>query len=361
MPGGDQPVRLALGLALAVVAAAALRASPPEAPWFPAPVPAGLPAVPVPADNPLTPDKVALGEKLFFEQALSADGKIHCGSCHHPDRYFTDGAALSTGIGGQLGEHNAGSVVNAAYAGHLLWDGRSLSLEDQALYPVTHPREMNNTQEKVVAALGANPAYPPLFARAFGDAGITWPRVAQALASFERTILSGDSPFDRYMAGETAALSTVARNGLEIFRGKAGCVRCHTHTPESPFFSDFAFHNTGVGWADGPDLGRYHVTKEREDKGAFRTPSLRNVAKTAPYMHDGKLATLQEVVAFYGKGGGANPFLDERIQPLALTPTEVAELIAFLESLTGDITYRRSGSPVASEVQPDRASQGGKP
>lgn len=321
-------------LAAAVVLLIAAAPAPP-------PVPAGLPAVPVPADNPLTPDKIALGERLFFEPALSADGTIHCGSCHDPERYFTDGAALSKGVGGQLGEHNAGTVVNAAYAAHLLWDGRSLSLEDQVRYPVTHPREMNNTQEKVVAALAADPAYPPLFARAFGDPEVTWTRVAQALASFERTILSGGSPYDRWAAGDAGALSASARNGLELFQGRAGCAGCHKVGPESPFFSDFAFHNTGVGWADGPDLGRYNITKEREDKGAFRTPGLRNVAKTAPYMHDGKMATLREVAEFYVRGGGPNPFLDERIRPLDLTDSEIADLIAFLESLTGEITYRR--------------------
>lgn len=340
-PAAERRRGLALSAAVTALLALRLAAAGPAGPA----IPVGLPPVPVPADNPLTPAKIALGEKLFFETALSADGAVSCASCHQPERYFTDAAALSKGAGGQLGERNAGSVLNAAYAGSLLWDGRSVSLEDQARYPITHPKEMNNTPEKVVATLAARPDYPPLFASAFGDEAVTWQRVSQALASFQRTLLTGGSPFDRWMAGDAGALGEPARRGFTLFQGKAGCVQCHTYRPESPFLSDFEFHNTGAGWTDEPDLGRFQVSKERADKGAFRTPSLRNVARTAPYMHDGRMQTLAEVIDFYGRGGTANPFLDERIRPLALTAEEKADLLAFLESLTGEMTYRRQTAP----------------
>lgn len=317
--------------------------------------PAGLPPVPVPADNPLTPAKVALGEKLFFEPRLSGDGTLSCASCHRPEHYFTDGIPRSAGVGGQHSDRNSSTVLNAAYAPILLWDGRSNGLEDQVRYPVTHPREMNNTQQKVVEALTADPAYPPLFAEAFGDGAVTWERVARAIASFERTLVSGSSPFDRHMAGDAQALSAEARRGFELFRGKAGCVQCHQYSAESPFFSDFQYHNTGIGWAGTPDLGRYELTKEREDKGRFRTPSLRNIARTAPYMHDGQMATLQDVVAYYARGGEPNPFLDEKVQPLELSEGERADLVAFLESLTGEIPYRVSQGPAPDRPAGERA------
>jgi cytochrome c peroxidase len=324
---------IALGRGLLDARASATADVPPLAPL-------GLPPVPIPADNPLTPAKIALGEMLFFERALSVDGTVNCASCHKPDRFFADETPFSAGVGAQLGARNAVTVLNAAYASHLLWDGRSLSLEDQVRYPVTHPREMNNTQEKAVKALAANPVYPALFKEAFGDETIAWDRVTKALASFERTLVAGNAPFDRYVAGDRAAMSEAAVRGFARFTGPAGCTTCHAYSKESPFFSDFEFHNTGVGWTQSPDLGRYEVSKAREDKGAFRTPSLRNVAKTAPYMHDGSLTTLSAVIDYYVRGGDKNPFLDEHIAPVALSGTDKADLIAFLESLTGEVTYR---------------------
>jgi cytochrome c peroxidase len=305
-----------------------------------APPPPGLPPVPVPANNPLTPAKIALGEQLFFERALSVDGTVNCATCHKPDHFFSDETPRSAGVGAQLGTRNAVSVLNAAYASYLLWDGRSLSLEDQVRYPVTHPREMNNTQEKVVKALSANPVYPPLFKEAFGDETIAWDRITKAIASFERTLVAGNAPFDRYMAGDRAAIPEAAVRGFARFSGSAGCTHCHKYDKANPFFSDFEFHNTGVGWSQSPDLGRYELSKAREDKGAFRTPMLRNVAKTAPYMHDGSLTTLSQVIDHYARGGDKNPFLDEHITPLTLTEADKADLIAFLESLTGEVTYR---------------------
>jgi cytochrome c peroxidase len=303
------------------------------------PLPAGLPPVPIPANNQLTPAKVSLGRKLFLDPRLSADGTISCASCHKPEHFFADETPLSKGIREQNGERNAGSVLNAAYASHLLWDGRSLSLEDQVRYPVTHPREMNNTQDAVIKYISADPTYQEMFKQAFGDEKIDWERVTKAIASFERTLLTGNSAFDRFMSGDRASISKAAKRGFELFRGSAGCINCHSYSRESPFFSDFAFHNTGVGWAGSPDLGRYEVSKEREDKGAFRTPSLRNVARTGPYMHDGQMQSLQDVLEFYSSGGGKNPFLDKQLHPLNLSADARADLIAFLESLTGSVTY----------------------
>lgn len=312
-------------------------------------VPLGLGAVPVPQDNPVTVAKIVLGERLFFDRRLSADGSVSCASCHRPDRFFADDVPLSTGIAGKLGDRNAPSLLNAAYAPRLMRDGRSPSLEDQVRYPITHAREMNTSERAVVAFLSAEPSYAGYFARAFGDSAITWERVAQAIASFERTLLTGNSPFDRFMAGDKRALSESAQRGFDLFRKDAGCAECHHYSAERPFFSDFDFHNSGVGWQSSPDLGRYEVTKAREDKGAFLTPSLRNVAKTGPYMHDGRLATLVEVLDHYARGGETNPFLDARIRPLSLTIAERADLIAFLESLTGETTYhpRLNGSTAA--------------
>jgi cytochrome c peroxidase len=299
----------------------------------------------MPADNPLTPAKVALGERLFFDPALSSDGKISCSSCHPPQHAFSDQVPFSTGTGGQLGPRNAPSILNAAYFSRLLWDGASQGLEDQVRYPVTHPREMSMTNSKVVKAVEAQADYRPLFAAAFGDEKISWERIRDGIASFERTLVAGDSPFDRFFfASDTAALPAPARRGWELFQGKAGCAECHRFTRESPFFTDSEFHNVGVGWAsDKPDLGRYDVTKEKDDRGRFRTPSLRNVALTAPYMHDGSVATLAEVVAFFDRGGLPNSYLDARIKPLQLTAEERADLVAFLETLSSPPVYQPKG------------------
>lgn len=318
--------------------------------------PLGLPPVPVPSDNPSSAPTAALGERLFFETGLSSDGAVSCGTCHRPERYFADGATVSKGVLGKTGDRNAPSILNAAYASHLLWDGRSLSLEDQVRYPVTHPREMDSSQKRVIAFLSADPAYVSMFNRAFGDEAVTWERVARAIASFERTLLTGNAPFDRYVAGRGNAIPKSARRGFELFRGKAGCINCHHYSRERPLFSDFEFHNTGVGWAASADLGRYEISKARADKGAFRTPSLRNVAKTAPYMHDGRMHSLREVIDYYSQGPAQNPFLDRQLHALNLAEAEKADLIAFLESLTGVVTY----APLLGE-RAGRAERGARP
>jgi cytochrome c peroxidase len=324
----------------------------------PPPLPLGLPPVPIPAANPLTAAKVALGEKLFLDPGLSTGRHVSCASCHQPDHFFVDAVPLSKGMLGLDGSRNAGSVLNAAYAPHLLSDGRAKSLEDQVRYPVTNPLEMNTTPGQVVSYVSSEPSYAPFFTQAFGDAAVTWERLTGALASFERTLLSGNSAFDRAMAGDGAALPAQAQRGWELFRGRAGCIGCHAYSPQSPFFTDFSFHNTGVSWFPAapepsvrltPDLGRYWTTRDRKDIGAFRTPGLRNVARTAPYMHDGKMSTLGEVLDFYSRGPQKNPFLDPRIRPLGLTAEEKADLISFLEALTGDVTYRpRAAAGVAA-------------
>jgi cytochrome c peroxidase len=339
------PLAAAVAVGLALLAAAAEIGGEP----LPA-VPRGLPPVPVPAHNPVTPAKVELGEKLFFDSGLSADRHVSCGGCHRPERFFVDVPRLSKGVIGVDGARNAGSVLNAAYSPYLLTDGRARSLEDQVQYPVTNPLEMNNTPAAAVSYVASEPSYHPLFARAFGDESVTWERLTEAIASFERTLLTGNSAFDRYVAGDGTALSEQARRGWELFRGRAGCAHCHAYGPDRPFFTDFDFHNTGVAWFPAtpepptkrptPDLGRFWVSRDRKHMGAFRTPSLRNVAETAPYMHDGGMATLAEVLDFYSRGPRENPYLDPRIRPLALTAEEKAELIAFLGSLTGEVTYR---------------------
>jgi cytochrome c peroxidase len=342
-----KPVWLFIGVLLAVAffrLALALEGGEPAA---------GLPPVPAPEDNPVTPAKVALGEKLFFDPGLSSDGAVSCASCHRPELYFADDRALSRGIGQRLGERNTPSLLNVGYTPSLLWDGRSVSLEDQVRYPVTHPHEMNMTPEKVEDYLTASPDYPALFKAAFGEDWIAWENVCQALASFERTLRSGNSPFDRFMAGSAGALEPGARRGWDLFRGKAGCVGCHPYDGQSPFFTDFQFHNIGIGWsAAKPDLGRYQITKARGEKGAFRTPSLRNVARTAPYMHDGSLPDLAAVIDHFAAGGEANPLLDPRIRAFELSEHEKRDLIAFLESLTGEVTYRQAAMARAAGTHP---------
>lgn len=302
-------------------------------PWF------GLPPVPQPEENPSTPAKILLGKKLFSDPGLSSDGTVSCAHCHRPDRFFADDRRYSTGVGGKSGDHNTPTLVNAAYSASLMSDGRSTSLEDQVRYPVTHPREMGMTTEQVEDYLTASADYPELFRVAFNQDWIGWEEVCQALAAFERTLVSGDAPFDRYFAGAAFAIPTAAARGWELFRGKAGCITCHHYAAESPFFTDFDFHNSGIGWSgDRPHLGRYQITKTRADKGAFRTPTLRNVAGTSPYMHDGSLPDLAAVLEHYDRGGSPNPLLDPRLRPLGLTTAEKEDLLAFLGSLTSVTT-----------------------
>jgi cytochrome c peroxidase len=298
-------------------------------------VPVGLgPDLQAPPDNPMTREKVELGRALYYDGRLSKNGDVSCATCHDPDKGFTDQMPVSTGHEGQKGARSAPPVTNATYSYVQFWDGRAATLEDQALGPIQNPIEMANTMEGTVATIAAIPGYGRLFEAAYGDPAVTPERIAQAIASFERTVLSGTSRWDRYMAGDPAAMSEAEIRGWDLFRGKAQCTLCHA----GQTFSDSDFHNLGVGMAAAePDLGRFAVTGDDADRGAFKTPMLRDVTLTAPYMHDGSQATLEEVIDFYNRGGEPNPWLDPKIRPLGLTAQEAADLAAFLRALDGEI------------------------
>ncbi len=305
--------------------------------------PLGLPPVPIPADNPPTADAIALGRRLYFEKQLSSDNTFSCGSCHSPYIRFADGLKVASGVGAQQGTRNTPTVLNAAYRLTQFWDGRATSLEQQAGFPIANPIEMNLPHEMVVAKLSADPSYLNEFAKVFGPGPITMDKLQKAIASFERTLLSGNAPFDRYQyGGDKSALSAAALRGLTIFTDpqRGNCAACHTMGERFALFTDDQFHNLGTGMdASGElkDVGRFTQTKIEAERGAFRTPSLRNVAQTAPYLHDGSLKTLTEVIDFYIGGGNSNPHLDPAIKPLKLSAQDRTDLIAFLEALTGEL------------------------
>lgn len=296
-------------------------------------IPLGLGALmPVPEGNRITTARVALGRRLFFEPGLSRDRTLSCASCHRPERAFSDGRVRAIGIDAQPGRRNVPSLVNCAYRDAMFWDGRADTLEQQALQPIENPGEMGHSTAIVVQQLRDDPSYRAAFESAFGSSGVDAERLAQAIASFERSIVAADTPFDRHaLLGDHTALSEAARRGFELFEGKARCAFCH----EGRLFSDGQFHNTGVGWGEEPvDLGRFEATGRAEDRGRFRTPSLRELVHTAPFMHDGRIPTLADVVDFYDRGAGANLYLDAKIQPLGLTGSEKADLVEFLESIS---------------------------
>ena len=274
--------------------------------------------LPVPEGNPLTREKIALGRKLFFDKRLSRDGTVACATCHDPARAFSDGRPVPTGMNAIRGARNAPALINRGYGRHFFWDGRAPTLELQVVQPIRNPTELGLTDEEVERRTGRTVA-----------------EVTAALASYVRTIRSGDSRFDRYTAGERNALTPLEKSGLDVFRGRGGCTTCHL----GPSFTDEQFHNTGVAWHDGRllDPGRFNVTGAPRDRGAFKTPTLREVARTAPYMHDGSLATLEAVVDFYSEGGRANPFLDPEMRPRDFTIEEKRALVAFLRALTGRV------------------------
>lgn len=294
-------------------------------------IPRGLPSRPTtPADNPLTREKVTLGRRLFSDPILSGDRTISCASCHIPDRGFAGSEAVAAGVRGQKNRRNAPTLLNIAFSPALFWDGRAATLEEQALQPIADPREMASSPEEAVTRLRADASYVAQFRAAFADE-VTMLNLARALASFERTLLSGDSAVDRFRAGQVADLNDDAKQGLWLFEGRGGCWRCHSGST----FSDGRFHNTGVGWGAG-DLGRYEVTRREPDRGAFKTPTLRDVARTAPYMHDGSIATLEDVVRYYGKGGNPNHNLDRDLRPVDFSDADVRQLVAFLKALTSN-------------------------
>ncbi len=307
-------------------------------------VPLGLPPVPIPPDNPPTEETIALGRRLYYDPGLSVDGTISCATCHAPNLGFGDGKALSNGVDGKLGTRSAPTVVNAAYNTLQFWDGRSASLEKQAEGPMANPVEMGHTLEGVVKFAQSDPTYRELFLKAWGTEQITIDLVTKSIASFERTVVIGNSPFDRfYYGGDKKALSLAAQRGLKLFLNpkKGNCSVCHVIGKKYALFTDNKFHNIGVG-ADTSgnfaDVGLYAQSRNTADMGAFKTPTLRNIAETAPYMHDGSQATLKDVVDHYVGGGTSNPHLDKEIHALDfLTFNERSDLKAFLESLTGTL------------------------
>ena len=289
----------------------------------------------IPEDNPLTSEKVKLGRKLFGDKILSRNRKLACKGCHQPKKAFTDGRAKAVGVYGRQGNRSVPTLVNRAYGRAFFWDGRTSTLEEQVIKPIESESEMDMTVPEVVERLKHKRRYRKMFRQAFGRE-INGQDLARALASYVRTIYSGDSPFDRYIYGDRNALSDEARRGLRIFRGKGNCTACHV----GPTLSDEEFHNTGVAWRNSKflDDGRYTVTKLEKDRGKFKTPTLREIARTAPYMHDGSLTALKDVVDFYSDGGRENPYRDEEIRSLQLTAREKRGLLAFLKSLTGKVS-----------------------
>jgi cytochrome c peroxidase len=290
---------------------------------------------PVPEDNPLTEAKVQLGRRLFFDPILSVDRTVSCASCHDPAHGFASKDRTSLGVRGQRGTRNTPSILNVAYAKSILWDGRSASLEQQVFNPIENPEEMGNTLDEVVRRLNSDDSYLQHFDAIFPD-GVTAQNLARAIASFERTLLLGNTKPDAFKhEGDIAGMTDPEQHGMWLFESKARCWRCHSGRN----FSDNDFHNTGVAWfnkpdADPSDLGRHAVTKLAADRGKFKTPPLRGVARTAPYMHDGSLATLDDVIDFYNRGGGKNPNLDPAVSLLNLSQEEMADLVAFLKALS---------------------------
>jgi cytochrome c peroxidase len=296
--------------------------------------PRGLPLFEVPEDNAPTAAKVALGKQLYFDKRLSRDNTLSCASCHDPAKGFSDGMAVALGIGGRHGERNSPTILNVAYHSFQFWDGRAGTLEEQALGPILNEIEMGMPSGMALEAkLNAIPGYKRQFQSVFGKP-VTAEDVARAIAAFERTLLAAEAPYDRFRAGDKVALSDSAQRGMKLFFGKAHCAACHV----GPNFTDNAFHNIGIGMqSQKPDNGRQAISKLLGDRGTFKTPSLRDVARTAPYMHNGSIKTLEEVVETYNKGGSKNPQLDEEIYPLKLSDREKQDLITFLvEGLTSD-------------------------
>jgi len=288
--------------------------------------------VPAPTDNPTTPEKVELGKWLFFDPRLSGDNEMSCATCHMPEKGYADGLSLSPGAGGIPLKRNTQTCLNVGFLPSYFWDGRAASLEEQALAPIESSAEMNQNLDDLEVELAAIPGYVHAFKNVFG----TQPNrdgVAKALAAFQRTLVTGPSAVDRYLAGDREALSKEAKRGLELFRGEAGCIDCH----HGPLLSDGEFYRLGVAHADH---GRSGVTGKKSDRYRFRTPSLRNVADTAPYMHDGSLQTLDDVVTFYFRG-----IPDSNIDGLApdvtamsgLSFSDIASIVEFLESLSGAV------------------------
>jgi cytochrome c peroxidase len=348
-------------------------------------VPAELTKAVIPPDNPQTPEKIALGQKLFFEGRLSADGTVACATCHDPARAFTDGRAASVGIHGRTGQRNAPTVLNALYNKTQFWDGRVKTLEEQAALPIFNPVEMGQPSlDAAVTKIAGIEEYKQSFLKVFGRP-VNGPDLLRAIASYERTLVSFDTPFDHFIAGDTNAIDDSAKRGWELFNAQGRCNKCHALTEtkrDVTNFTDNDFHNIGIGiirhnvvalarkaeqiidsgdtaavdraaiQTDLSALGRFLITKKEADTASFKTPNLRNVLVTGPYFHDGSQETLWDTIDHYNKGDGLqNPWLDEDIQPLALTERDIDDLVAFMSSLTSR-DYRELG---ATELERQRA------
>ena len=324
----------------------------------------GLPPLKIPLNNPQSVEKIELGQRLFNDQRFSADGTISCASCHHKSKAFTDGLATAVGINNQTGVRNAPTVINSAYYQSYFLDGRATSLEEQSLGPFVNPVEHGLTDyKKILSVIQQDSVYPQLFQQSFGlpIQQITIEHVSKAIASFERTLVAGNSLFDQYYFGrDRSKLTESEARGLRIFRRKGNCANCHEISWNNALFMDNRFYNIGVGFkrinrqidqivtelkagksVSGlglsswkiSELGRFNVTNRIADIGKFKTPTLRNIALTAPYMHDGSMQTLEEVVDYYDKGGDQNRFIDAAIFPLKFTPQEKKDLVAFMKAL----------------------------
>lgn len=303
----------------------------------------GLPDIVIPEGSSFTKSIVKLGKKLFFDKLLSRNGTVSCATCHVPQQGFTqNGKRSSTGIDGKVGRRNAPTLLNIAFAESLFVDGRAESLEEQAWQPILAPDEMGNPSvSAVLIRIQQSQKYKLLFNEIFGEESLSKITVAKALSAYQRSLVSGESAYDRwYYDGEDEAMGKSAERGYQIFAGQAQCWQCHSMAGPGVIFSDNLFHNTGVSFQSSKqgnpeDLGRFEVTKLDYDRRLFKTPTLRNVALTAPYMHDGSLLTLEEVVKFYNKGGSDDPLLSSMIGPLNLSDSDIKDLVEFLRSLTG--------------------------
>jgi cytochrome c peroxidase len=330
--------------------------------------PLGLPKLTIPTDNPQSPAKIELGHKLFLDTRFSADGSISCASCHQTDKGFADGQALAIGIYGQIGTRNSPTVINAAYFNQLFLDGRRHSLEQQALDPFTNLIEHGlKSHQPIINTIQQDADYVSRFKQVFNiqAEAITIKHVTKSIASYLRTLISGNSAFDQYLFGrDRSALSASAARGLKVFRRKGNCANCHEISWDHALFTDNLYYNIGIGMQhlepvldklisssslsnkieilelsvqQHSELGRFNITKTNTDIGRFKTPGLRNITLTAPYMHDGSLATLEEVVDYYDQGGVKNPFLDAAIYPLHLSDQEKIDLVSFMKALNGPV------------------------
>jgi len=351
---------------------------------LPADLPRGVSAtlyeLVVPAGAQPTPEKVALGEKLFNEKRLSVDDSVSCATCHDPQRGFVDHKITSEGVRQQHGTRNSPTVLNAMFNATQFWDGRAPSLEEQAKLPILNPVEMaQKSPADVVAKVRGIPEYSDAFKKVFGRE-VTYDDLSAAIAAFERTQYAGDAPFDRYIAGDANAMDAAAQRGWSIFNGKGRCNNCHALSTTSPLFSDQKFHNIGIAAhktdfperarkalalvrsgdleqidhlaleTDLSELGRFLITKQPNDIGAFKTPTLRNIVITGPYMHDGSMVTLWDVMDHYNKGGVPNPYLDGGMQRLGLSEEEIDDTVAFLAALTSDRFAAFAKEEMAAQV-----------